>query len=251
MVLKAVLPVWTHPQFADCGNDFISAVISIIRHVYSGVEVKNANSSTSARITGPPLNETTISTIVEMGFSRSRAEEALRQVGSNSVELAMDWLFSHPEEAPEDDELARALAMSLGNSESDAKEDAATANSQQLEEEMVQLPPVEELLSTCTKLLQVKEPLAFPVRDLLLLICSQNDGQYRSNVISFILDQVKQSSLVSDSRNNTMISALFHVLALILHEDAVSREIALKDGLVKIASDSLSQWDSGSIDKEK
>lgn len=251
MVLKAVLPVWTHPQFADCGNDFISAVISIIRHVYSGVEVKNANSSTSARITGPPLNETTISTIVEMGFSRSRAEEALRQVGSNSVELAMDWLFSHPEEAPEDDELARALAMSLGNSEADAKEDAATANSQQLEEEMVQLPPVEELLSTCTKLLQVKEPLAFPVRDLLLLICSQNDGQYRSNVISFILDQVKQSSLVSDSRNNTMISALFHVLALILHEDAVSREIALKDGLVKIASDSLSQWDSGSIDKEK
>ncbi|KAF9687431.1 hypothetical protein SADUNF_Sadunf02G0092800 [Salix dunnii] len=251
MVLKAVLPVWTHPQFADCSNDFISTVICIVRHVYSGVEVKNANSSTSARITGPPLNETTISTIVEMGFSRSRAEEALRQVGSNSVELAMDWLFSHPEETPEDDELARALAMSLGNSESDAKEDAATANSQQLEEEMVQLPPVEELLSTCTKLLQVKDPLAFPVRDLLLLICSQNDGQYRSNVISFILDQVKQSSLVSDSRNNTMISALFHVLALILHEDAVSREIALKDGLIKIASDLLSQWDSGSMDKEK
>ncbi|CAK7347286.1 unnamed protein product [Dovyalis caffra] len=251
MVLKAVLPVWTHPQFADCSNDFIGTVISVIRHVYSGVEVKNANISTGARVTGPPPNETTISTIVEMGFSRSRAEEALRQVGSNSVELAMDWLFSHPEETPEDDELARALAMSLGNSESDAKEDAANANSQLLEEEMVQLPPVEELLSTCTKLLQVKEPLAFPVRDLLLLICSQNDGQYRSNVISFILDQVKESSLISDSRNNTMMYALFHVLALILHEDAVSREVALKNGLVKIASDLLSHWDSGPTGKEK
>ncbi|KAK9930153.1 hypothetical protein M0R45_027205 [Rubus argutus] len=244
MVLKAVLPVWTHPQFVDCSYDFITTVISIIRHIYSGVEVKNVSSSSSARIPGPPPNETTISTIVEMGFSRSRAEEALRQVGSNSVELAMEWLFSHPEEVQEDDELARALAMSLGNSESDAKEAGAIENVP--EEEKVQLPPVEELLSTCTKLLQMKEPLAFPVRDLLVMICSQNDGQCRPNIISFIVDRVKESSLISDSGNSTLLSALFHVLALILHEDAVAREIASKNGFVKIASDLLSQWDSGS-----
>ncbi|KAJ4837727.1 hypothetical protein Tsubulata_038110 [Turnera subulata] len=250
MVLKAVLPVWSHPQFSDCSNDFISTVISIIRHVYSGVEVKNVSSSTGARISGPPPNETTISTIVEMGFSRSRAEEALRQVGSNSVELAMEWLFSHPEETQEDDELARALAMSLGNSESDTKEDNSVANSQQLEEEVVQLPPIEELLSTCTKLLQVKEPLVFPVRDLLLLICSQNDGQSRSSVISFLLDQVKDRNLLSDSKNSTLLCALFHLLALILHEDSLAREAALKNGLVNIAIDLLSQWDSSSFDKE-
>ncbi|KAL5559936.1 hypothetical protein UlMin_036147 [Ulmus minor] len=257
MVLKAVLPVWSHPQFIDCSYDFITTVISIIRHIYSGVEVKNVNSNNSgnnsARMTAPPPNETTISTIVEMGFSRSRAEEALRQVGSNSVELAMEWLFSHPEEIQEDDELARALAMSLGNSESDTKEAETDDNTQQLEEEMVQLPPVEELLSTCTKLLQMKEPLAFPVRDLLAMLCSQNDGQYRSSIISFIVDQVKDCSLTSDGGNSTMLSALFHVLALILEEDAMAREVASKSGLVKVASDLLSQWESGlgSVDREK
>ncbi|XVF36563.1 hypothetical protein REPUB_Repub19eG0068300 [Reevesia pubescens] len=251
MVLKAVLPVWTHPQFTDCSYDFITTVISIIRHIYSGVEVKNVSSSNSARITGPPPNETTIATIVEMGFSRSRAEEALRQVESNSVELAMEWLFSHPEETPEDDELARALAMSLGNSETDTNVDVTNDSSQELEEEMVQLPPIEELLATCTKLLQMKEPLAFPVRDLLVLICSQNDGQYRSSVISFILDQVRDSSSSSDSRNNSLLSALFHVLALILHEDVGAREIASKTGLVKLVTDLLSEWESGSVDKEK
>ncbi|KAJ1426379.1 Ubiquitin-associated domain [Sesbania bispinosa] len=52
------------------------------------------------------------STIVEMRFSRFRAEEALRQVGSNNVELAMEWLFSNPVETQEDVQLARALAMS-------------------------------------------------------------------------------------------------------------------------------------------
>lgn len=250
MVLKAVLPVWTHPQFVDSSYEFISAVISIIRHVYSGVEVKNINSNSGARMTGPPPNETTISTIVEMGFSRSRAEEALRRVGSNSVELAMEWLFANPEEIQEDDELARALAMSLGNPESDTKDDAANDNAQQLEEEMVQLPPVVELLSTCTKLLP-KEPLAFPVRDLLLMLCSQDGGQYRSTVVSFIVDQIKERGPTSNNANITMLASLFHVLALVLNEDATAREDASKSGFVKIASDLLYQWDTSLDGREK
>ncbi|XP_004501671.1 E3 ubiquitin-protein ligase UPL2-like isoform X2 [Cicer arietinum] len=251
-VLKAVLPVWIHPQFVDCSHDFISTVISIIRHVYSGVEVKNVNSSSNAHITGPPPNETTISTIVEMGFSRSRAEEALRQVGSNSVELAMEWLFSHPEDTDthEDDELARALAMSLGNSESDLKDATAEDNAQQLEEEMVPPPPVDELLSTCTKLLQ-KESLAFPVHDLLVMICSQDDGKYRSNVVTFIVDRIKECGLVSSNGNNIMLAALFHVIALILNEDAVAREAASKSDLIKITSDILHQWDLSLDQREK
>ncbi|WJX34965.1 HECT-type E3 ubiquitin transferase [Trifolium repens] len=250
MVVKAVLPVWIHPQFVDCSHDFISTVVSMIRHVYSGVEVKNVNGSSNARITGPPPNETTISTIVEMGFSRSRAEEALRQVGSNSVELAMEWLFSHPEETHEDDELARALAMSLGNSESDTTDAAASDNAEQVEEEIVQLPPVDELLLTCTKLLQ-KESLAFPIHDLLVMICSHDDGRYRSNVVTFIVERIKECGLVSSHGNNTMLPALFHVLALILNEDVVAREAASKADFIKVASDILHQWDSSLDQGEK
>lgn len=250
MVLKTVLPVWTHPQFTECNYDFIAAVLNIIRHIYSGVEVKNTN-STAARVSGPPPDETTISTIVEMGFSRNRAEEALRQVGSNSVEQAMEWLFSHPEEVQEDDELARALAMSLGNSGSEAKEDVAKESSPTMEEEMVQPPPVDELLSTCQKLLQMKDSLAFPVRDLLVMICSQNDGEHRSAVVSFIIEQIKLSSNVSEDGNSSILSNLFHVLALILNEDTDAREIAAKNGLVKVSSDLLSQWISSTFDREK
>lgn len=248
MILKAILPVWAHPQFTECNYDFIATVINIIRHVYSGVEVKSVNSNMT-RVSGPPPNESTISTIVEMGFSRSRAEEALRQVGSNSVELAMEWLFSHPEETQEDDELARALAMSLGNSGSDTNVDAATESNQAIEEEVVQLPPIDDLLSTCRRLLQMKDSLAFPVRGLLVMICSQNDGQHRSQVITFILDQVKICSRASDSGNNNTLYSLFHVLALILNEDAAAREIAAKSGLVKVASDLLSHWNSASFDQ--
>ncbi|KAL8166110.1 hypothetical protein V2J09_007609 [Rumex salicifolius] len=250
MVLKNVLPVWSHPQFADCTYEFVTAIISIIRHVYSGVEVKSANSSSSsARAPGPPPNEAAISSIVEMGFSRSRAEEALRQVGANSVELAMDWLFSHPEEVPEDDELARALAMSLGNSGSELKEDADEGG-QRFEEDITQLPPIDQLLSTCVKLLHSKDSLAFPVRDLLMMMCSQNDGQNRLNVVSFVIDQIKSCTSVSDAGNSTMMSALFHVLALMLNEDPASRDAALKSGFVGLASDLLCQWNLGSYDEK-
>ncbi|KAI3760741.1 hypothetical protein L1987_51140 [Smallanthus sonchifolius] len=250
MILKTVLPVWTHPQFTSCNDDFIATVISIIRHIFCGVEVRSV-SNAGSRPAGPPPNETTISTIVEMGFSRARAEEALRQVGSNSVELAMEWLFSHPEEVQEDDELARALAMSLGNSGTDSKDDTVTnENSQQIEEETVQLPPVDDLLSTCKKLLEMKDSLAFPVRDLLAMICSQDEGQYRSNVISFIIEQVKLCSSNADGGKNNMLSSLFHVLALILNEDKDAREVASKSGLVKVAADLLSDWNSLSQDNE-
>ncbi|KAF5194891.1 E3 ubiquitin-protein ligase upl1-like protein, partial [Thalictrum thalictroides] len=253
MVLKVVLPIWTHPHFTDCGQEFITTILSILRHIYSGVEVKNVNSSAVTRASGPPLNESTITRIVEMGFSRSRAEEALRQVGTNSVEMAMEWLFSHPEEVQEDDELARALALSLGSSGTSSADEQVTdaVIPPEQEEEMVQLPPVDELLSTCMQLLHVKEPLAFPVRDFLVMICSQNEGKDRSKVLSYIIDHVKLCSSVSDSGNVTMLSALFHVLALVLHEDSVAREVASKNGLVTIASDLLSQWDPSSVDGDK
>ncbi|XP_020547513.1 E3 ubiquitin-protein ligase UPL2 isoform X2 [Sesamum indicum] len=248
MVLKAVLPVWTHPRFPECSYEFITTVVNIFRHIFSGVEVRNAGSNVG-RVAGPPPNESAISTIVEMGFSRARAEEALRQVGSNSVELAMEWLFSHSEETQEDDELARALAMSLGNSASDTKEDVTNETTQTIEEELVQLPPVDELLSTCRRLLQMKETLAFPVRDLLVMICSQNEGQERPRVVSFIIEQVKLCGSVFDSGNQKVLSAFFHVLALVLNEDAAAREIASKSGLVKVASDLLQLW-SCSDDQE-
>lgn len=242
-VLKTVLPIWGHPQFAECNVELISSVTSIMRHVYSGVEVKNTVSNIGARLAGPPPDENAISMIIEMGFSRARAEEALRQVGTNSVEIATDWLFSHPEEPPEDDELARALAMSLGNSDTSAQEEDGKSNDLDLEEENVLLPPMDEVLSSCLRLLQAKETLAFPVRDMLVTISSQNDGQNRVQVLTYLIDHLKQCLVASDPLKNTVLSALFHVLALILHGDAAAREVASKAGLVKVALNLLCSWE--------
>ncbi|KAL5079900.1 hypothetical protein RYX36_008321 [Vicia faba] len=105
-----------------------------------------------------------------------RDPETFMKVLQSTVLKTVLPVWTHPQF--EDDELAREHAMSFGSSESDTKDavpnSKANISAQQLEEEIVQFPSVDELLSTCTRLL-MKEPLAFPVRDLLVMICSQDN----------------------------------------------------------------------------
>lgn len=60
---------------------------------------------------------------------------------------------------------------------------------------------------------------------------------------------MKLCSTIIDSGNSNTLSSLFHVLALMLNEDAAAREVASKRGVVKVASDLLSNWIFGSYDK--
>ena len=40
--------------------------------------------------------ESTINTLVEMGFSKEKAQGALNKTGWSGVEAAMEWLLAHP-----------------------------------------------------------------------------------------------------------------------------------------------------------
>ncbi|KAI5424951.1 hypothetical protein KIW84_030935 [Lathyrus oleraceus] len=59
---------------------------------------------------------------------------------------------------------------------------------------------------------------------------------YRSNVVTFLVDRIKEFGLVSSHGNGTMLAALFNVLALILNEDVVARK-----AVQKVASSKLQQ----------
>ncbi|KAH9287706.1 hypothetical protein KI387_031823 [Taxus chinensis] len=256
-VLKVVRPVWNHTLFPQCSVEFVSLICSIMKHVYTGVDAKMVKASGNGgnvpfQGVAPLLDETAIAMILEMGFSRSRAEEALRHVRSNRVELAMEWLINHPEEASqEDNELARALALSLGSTDSSSlvEEMATDQKVTEEEENLVQSPPIDEILSTCVKLLEAKESLAFPLRDLLVTLCTRNDGQDRARVISFLVDQLK---LCNDSsgRDNSVLCLTSHVLALILHEDNAACQVASENGLVSVLLDVLSKFFPTEVETE-
>nr|XP_010929052.1 E3 ubiquitin-protein ligase UPL1 isoform X2 [Elaeis guineensis] len=247
-VLDVILPVWNHPMFPNCNSAFVTSMISIITHIYSGVgDLKHGRNgitgSTGQRLTTPPLDESTVATIVEMGFTRARAEEALRSVGTNSVEMATDWLFSHPEEfVQEDVQLAQALALSLGNSSETPKEDSNDRTRNAFaEERVVEMPPVDDILGTSMKLFQSSDSMAFPLTDLLVTLCSRNKGEDRPRVTLYLIQQIKLCP--SDfSKDISALCPISHILALLLSEDSSTREIAAENGVVSVVLDILANF---------
>ncbi|KAJ7969420.1 E3 ubiquitin-protein ligase UPL1 [Quillaja saponaria] len=244
-VLDVVLPVWNHPMFSNCSPGFIASIISLVTHIYSGVgDVKRNRSgisgSTNQRFMPPPLDEANIATIIEMGFSRARAEEALRRVETNSVEMAMEWLFSHAEDpVQEDDELAQALALSLGSSSETTKVDNGDKSMDVLTEEGHRKEPaVDDILAASVKLFQSSDSMGFPLADLLVTLCCRNKGEDRPRVVCYLLQQLKLCPL-DFTKDNCALSMLSHIIALLLFEDGSTREIAAQNGIVSTVLDIL------------
>ncbi|XP_062194138.1 E3 ubiquitin-protein ligase UPL1-like isoform X2 [Phragmites australis] len=236
-VLEAVLPVWNHTLFPECSPALIASLVSIMNQICSGVgDLKQSCSNVRAsnqRVTSPPLDESTIATIVEMGFSRARAEEALRSVRTNSVEMATDWLFSHPEEfVQEDVQLAQALALSLGSSIETPKEEGSNKNDAAIAEDKgVVVLPLDDILTVSTKLFCSSDSMAFPLTDLLVTLCNQNKRENCQRVVLYLFEQLKCFPSDSSADMGALYS-IAHLLALLLSEDSGIREIVAKNGTI-------------------
>ncbi|XP_011044918.1 PREDICTED: E3 ubiquitin-protein ligase UPL1-like isoform X2 [Populus euphratica] len=244
-VLDVMLSVWNHPMFPSCSTGFISSIVSLVTHIYSGVgDVKRNRSGiagrTNQRFMLPPPDENTIAMIVEMGFTRARAEEALRRVETNSVEMAMEWLFSHAEDpVQEDDELARALALSLGSSSEGLKiDDEDNSIDAVTEEGQMTVPPVEDILAASVKLFQSSDTMAFSLTDLLVTLCNRNKGADRLKVASYLIEQLKLCPL-DFSKDSSALCMISHILALLLFEDGTVRESAAQNGIVAAVTNVL------------
>ncbi|CAN0915763.1 E3 ubiquitin-protein ligase UPL1 [Linum grandiflorum] len=230
-------PVTSSTRFSNCGPAFTASIISLITHIYSGVgDIKTSRSgaagSANQRFILPPPDEATIATIVEMGFSRSRAEEALRRVDANSVEMAMEWLFTHAEDpVQEDDELARALALSLGSSSEGSKNDNVDKSVDVLTEVPIKMPSVDDILAASVKLFQSNDAMVFSFIDLLATLCNRNKGEDRPKVASYLCEQLKLCPL-EFSKDSSALYMISHILAVILHEDGIMREISAQNGIV-------------------
>ncbi|CAE5960267.1 unnamed protein product [Arabidopsis arenosa] len=212
--LDVLLPIWNHPMFP------IAILICLLQlppllHIYTLVLWIDSKIETGVtrgyKPRALPLqpDETIVGMIVEMGFSRSRAEDALRRVGANSVEMAMDWLFTNPEDpVQEDDELAQALALSLGNSSETPKlEDTEKPVDVPQEEAEPKEPPVDEVIAASGR---------------------------SAKIVSYLIQQLKLVQL-DFSKDTGALTMIPHILALILSEDDNTREIAAQDGIVTVA----------------
>jgi E3 ubiquitin-protein ligase HUWE1 len=93
------------PDAAEAARRFLQSTGREVRGGAAGSGVARP-----ARPPPPPFTPSPSMTasIMEMGFSEAQARAALVAVRGRSIELAMDWLFSHPNEARIADEEAAA-----------------------------------------------------------------------------------------------------------------------------------------------
>lgn len=137
VLLAAVLPLWRDSGLLGAHPRLLQSVASVMRNSMDTAATSAAataaslaadarNRSVSAARSAAMIAPARVQRITEMGFSQAQAEAALRRVGGQ-VELALEWLFAHPDEpaAPEggaagggpggseDDALARMVAEAL------------------------------------------------------------------------------------------------------------------------------------------
>ncbi|CAK9145083.1 unnamed protein product [Ilex paraguariensis] len=88
------------------------------------------------------------------------------------------------------------------------------------------------------KLFQSSDWMAFPLTDLFVTLCSQNKGEDRPRVISYLIQELKLCPL-EFSKDASALCMISHTLALLLSEDGSTREIVAKNGIANVAIDIL------------
>ena len=84
----AVLEILEKINFLECGkvsNYFAKSVIEIFKVLSNLTKEK------------PLIDPKSVKALTDMGFSAGVSRQALISIGSNSIELAMEWIFNHPE----------------------------------------------------------------------------------------------------------------------------------------------------------
>ncbi|KAK9830284.1 hypothetical protein WJX72_010812 [[Myrmecia] bisecta] len=232
MILAAVLPVWSHPLLPACNPRIASLVIGILTNCSQGTASAALRMGRMATArTAPQPDAAAVQQIVEMGFTQPRAEEALRRVGQNSVELAMEWLITHPEAEP-----AAATATPATAGASGASAGGVSAEEQEL---------AKALAESLVAVLEKVPASAFALADLLSTLCSQNSGKERKDVLERLIHHLRGSGTPEEalaSRSSASFLAPAHLLAVITSEDAAAREIATSAGLITTALDILDAW---------
>ncbi|KAJ0858811.1 putative HECT domain, armadillo-like helical, HECT, E3 ligase catalytic domain-containing protein [Helianthus annuus] len=204
--------------------------------------------ASSLRVHGVDMLIEILKTIEKLGSGVKDSFVPMETDGESSkTEDPEKLVDSSADTSVEDDELARALALSLGNSSETPKADNNAEKSTDVQTEAVEAeaktpaPSIDDILAATMKLFQSSDSLAFPLTDLLVTFCNRNKGEDRPKVMSYLIQQLKLCPLETAKETSTLCM-ISHTLALFLTEDVAAREIAVKSGIVSISIDILTKF---------
>ena len=128
-------------------------------------------------------SEEAISQLTDMGFPRPKVLKALRAIGSNNTAVAIDWIIVHGDDEPDvEDELQKAIQMSLEGNEEEKKEDAPSNDPREA--------LVDELQDWCMDLVVRAVKFEHGCADILNLLCIHREAA-REGILQRLCARVK------------------------------------------------------------
>lgn len=227
MAFDAVMLMWGRKPLKTYGARMSESMLAILRHILRGEKLmqekqvkdeeakkteataEGASGSGLARRPGEPaapqINQEHLRSLLDMGFSRELCEEALGQC--TTLEQATDYLLNHPTphtrssssaaaidaEMSEDDQMLRAIAMSLGDTGLEA---SSTEKDQEMDPEPLSTEEIDNFtnsaLSTCLALLDMLPDTVYRVCDLLVTITKRNGEQFRNEMLDMMTNEISE-----------------------------------------------------------
>ncbi|CAH0517250.1 unnamed protein product [Peronospora belbahrii] len=189
-----------------------------------------------------------VESLVLMGFSQPRVEQALRQIQVNNMELVMEWILNHPEEENEPDVDETQHDEALGDDDAAAeiilRRDEAAAGGKKMEEvlQALYISLRDSFESVCFEILRVQavkekhedmkdtkdldvrnrlypgQNVAKAIAEYFSFLCSRSDGD-RDLVIQRLNASILEYFNGGEEGADAYLTMLTHLLALVLHQN--------------------------------
>ena len=253
------------------------------------------SSSTPAE---PDVNPEHLQTLMDMGFPRERCIEAINAVGG-TLDAATDYLLNNPltplqqnmggGAGGEQDDLMRAIAMSLGENlvategseaptpaateskeveqNKDEDEDMSSDEQEALKQQVIDTF-TDTALSGCLTLLDTLPETVYRVTDLLIAVFNRNGKDFKEKLLAELMEEVKRSvekliesvhsgSSVKDCVESSKAAIRIHLFTLLFEDcSRLCVELVEKSGaiglmvqLIGVAQEALSLQQNSSESK--
>uniref|UniRef100_A0A4W5NRB2 HECT, UBA and WWE domain containing E3 ubiquitin protein ligase 1 n=1 Tax=Hucho hucho TaxID=62062 RepID=A0A4W5NRB2_9TELE len=222
---SCICSLWNRKPLKVYGGRMAESMLAILCHILRGEPVIQAQGGGRER--QPNVNQQQLQQLMDMGFSREHAMEAL--VNTSTMEQATEYLLTHPPPLlsgavrdmtmSEEDQMMRAIAMSLGQEvsmeqRSDSPEEAARhreeddrrARERTEEEEarclerFLEAEPLDStelhtftdsMLPGCFHLLDELPDTVYRLCDLLMTAIKRSGPEYRDLILRQVVNQVR------------------------------------------------------------
>eukprot|EP00667_Euglena_gracilis_P000039 EG_transcript_39 len=195
---EAIMDVWSQPGFSGLADEVVNKTLEAVAHTVSDYfkQRKPAAEAPAAPAAKPKFepSEECVAALTDMGFTRPKVVQALRAIGSNNITLATEWILAHLDEEPEaDDELQKAIQMSLEGAEEEPKKKADEAKAKEEEEGGPRERLVHNAVDWCLALVTEAGRFEHGCADILHLLCTHDEGQ-RQQVVERLCARLHQEA---------------------------------------------------------